>query len=357
MNTLSSKLLNFTDKPIYIGLDVHKKSWSVTLHSDEFELKTFTQPPKPDVLANYLNQHYPGAQFKALYEAGFSGFWVQRELSKLGICCHVIHPADVPTSDKEKRQKADKIDSRKLSRACKAEDYKAIYIPSEAQQEERNLLRARQKIIKDITRVKNRIKFYLMYQGVETTNFKSRKWTKEYVSFIRGIKLTTPSGTLALQTSIEEMENLEKQAANLDLEVKKLSKTDRYKENADLLRSVPSIGIISAMTLLTEIGDIKRFKTFDELCSFFGLIPNTHSSGEKSRVGHMTRRGNNLLKSILIECSWIAIRNDPALLQCYKELTVRMNGNKAIIRIARRLLSRINHVLIKKEKYQTGILN
>ena len=71
----------------------------------------------------------------------------------------------------------------------------------------------------------------------------------------------------------------------------------------------------------------------------------------------MTRRGNNFLKSILVEFSWIAIRNDPALLQCYKELTVRMNGNKAIIRIARRLLSRIVHVLIKKEKYQTGILN
>jgi transposase len=357
MNTLSSKLLNFRDKSIFIGLDVHKKSWSVTLYSDEFELKTFTQPPNPDVLANYLNQHYPGAQYKAIYEAGFSGFWVQRELSRLGICCHVIHPADVPTSDKEKRLKADKIDSRKLAKVCKSEDFKAIYIPSEEQQEERNLLRVRQKIIRDITRVKNRIKFYLMYQGVDTSYFESRKWTRKYIDFLKGIKLITPSGIFALQTYIEELENLEKQATKLDLEVKKLSKTDRYRENAELLCSVPSIGILSAMIFLTEIGDIRRFKTFDELCSFFGLIPNTHSSGENIRVGHMTRRGNNFLKSILIECSWIAIRNDPALLQCYKELTVRMNGNKAIIRIARRLLSRIVHVLTKREKYQIGILN
>src|ERR1035437_9932563 len=128
MNTLSSKLLDFTDKPIFIGLDVHKKSWAVTLYSDEFELKTFTQPPNPDVLVKYLNQHYPGAKFKAVYEAGFSGFWAQRELSRLGICCHIIHPADVPTSDKEKRQKTDKMDSRKLSRVCKGGDFKAIYI-------------------------------------------------------------------------------------------------------------------------------------------------------------------------------------------------------------------------------------
>lgn len=97
MNTSNSKLLKFSQCPIYVGLDVHQKSWSVTLFPDEFELKTFTQPPKPDVLVNFLNQHYPGAQFKAIYEAGFSGFWVQRELSKLGICCEIIHPTDVRT--------------------------------------------------------------------------------------------------------------------------------------------------------------------------------------------------------------------------------------------------------------------
>jgi len=356
MNTSNSKLLNFSQCPIYVGLDVHKKSWSVTLFSDEFELKTFTQPPKPDVLVNYLNQHYPGAQFKAIYEAGFSGFWVQRELSKLGICCEIIHPADVPTSDKEKRQKTDKMDSRKLSRVCKSKDARGIYIPTEEQQEERNLLRVRQKIIRDTTRVKNRIKFYLMYQGIDTSFFEGRKWTRKYISLLKEIELVTPSGTFALQTYIEELDNLEKQSSKLDLGVRELSKTDSYRENVELLCSVPSIGITSAMIILTEIGEITRFKTFDDLCSFFGLIPNTHSSGDNERVGHMTRRGNQFLKSIIIECAWTAVRKDPALLQYYKELTVRMNGNKAIIRIARRLLSRIRHVLMKKEKYQIGIL-
>ena len=119
---------------------------------------------------------------------------------------------------------------------------------------------------------------------------------------------------------------------------------------------MPSIGITTAMILLTEIGDISRFKTFNDLCSFIGLVPNTHSTGEKDRVGHMTKRGNQFIKSILVECAWIAVKKDPALLQCYKELTVRMNGNKAIIRITRRLLSRIRHVLLKKEKYQIGVL-
>jgi transposase len=351
-----SNLLNFSDIPIYIGLDVHKKDWSVTLYSDEFELKTFTQPPKPDVLAKYLCQHYPGGSYKAIYEAGFSGFWAQRELTKLGIDCIVIHPADVPTSDKEKRQKTDKMDSRKLSKVCKNEEVNGIYIPSEEHQEERNLLRVRQKIVRDKTRVKNRIKSYLMYQGIDTTYIEGRKWTKRSINYLKEIKLTTSSGTFALMTYIEELENLQKQADKIDLEIKELSKTDRYSENVKLLCSVPSIGITSAMILLTEIGDITRFKTFDDLCSFIGLVPNTHSSGENDRVGHMTKRGNQFLKSILVECAWVAVRKDPALLQYYKELTVRMNGNKAIIRITRRLLSRIRHVLLKKEKYQIGVL-
>lgn len=357
MNTSNSKLVNFSNELIYVGLDVHKKSWSVTLYSDEFELKTYTQPPNPEVLITYLNRHYPGAQFQAIYEAGFSGFWIQRELSKHGISCKVIHPADIPTSDKEKRQKTDKMDSRKLSRVCKSKEVRGIYIPTEEQQEERNLLRVRQKIIRDTTRVKNRIKFYLMYQGIDTSLFEGRKWTRKYLGFLKEIKLTTQSGTFALQTYVEELENLDKQASNLDLKVKELSKTERYRENVELLCSVPSIGITSAMILLTEIGDITRFKTFDDLCSFFGLIPNTHSSGENERVGHITRRGNQFLKSIIIECAWTAVRKDPALLQYYKKLIVRMNGNKAIIRIARHLLSRIRHVLIKKEMYQLGILN
>jgi len=83
---------------------------------------------------------------------------------------------------------------------------------------------------------------------------------------------------------------------NLDKQIKQLSQTERYKDNISLLLSVPSIGITSAMIFLTEIGDIKRFERFDELCSFFGLIPNCHSSGDNERVGHITRRGNQIFK-------------------------------------------------------------
>jgi transposase len=167
---------------------------------------------------------------------------------------------------------------------------------------------------------------------------------------------STNAGTYAFNVYLDELEYLVQQETKLNAQVKQLSQSTRYKENLALLSSVPSIGLISAMTFLTEIGNINRFEKFDNLCSFFGLIPNCHSSGETEKVGHITKRGNQYLKSILIECAWVAVRKDPALLQCYKELLLRMNGNKAIIRIARQLLSRIRHVLIKREKYQIGIM-
>jgi transposase len=356
METRAIKTLDFTRKSIYIGLDVHLKSWSVSLYSEEFELKTFSQPPKADLLGNYLQKHYPGAKFKAVYEAGFSGFSIQRQLSSIGIECQVIHPADVPSSDKEKRHKTDKIDSRKLAKSIRNNELKGIYIPSVEMQEDRNLLRARLKIVRDKTRVKNRIKSYLKFQGVNQLEFEERKWGKKYIASLKTMNFATKSASFAFQAYLNELEFLERQEKILDQQIKELSKTEPYLENVRLLLSVPSIGLTSAMILLTEIGDMLRFKRLDDLCSFFGLIPNSHSSGEKDRVGHITARGNQFLKSIIIECAWVAMRKDPALLQCYKELLIRMDANKAIIRIAKRLLSRIRHVILNKEKYQLGIL-
>lgn len=132
----------------------------MTLMSSEMELCSFTQPPESRKLASYLKAHYPGAEFQCVYEAGFSGFTAQRELSAEGINCIVIHPADVPTTDREKRQKSDVIDSRKLVRGLKNGDLKPLYVPGLQQQQDRSLLRTYDKLVRNTTRVKNRIKFF-----------------------------------------------------------------------------------------------------------------------------------------------------------------------------------------------------
>ncbi|MEJ0056730.1 MAG: transposase [Bacteroidota bacterium] len=123
------------------------------------------------------------------------------------------------------------------------------------------------------------------------------------------------------------------------------------------MRSIPGIGLLNAMIFLTELGDIRRFNAFDKLCSYVGLTPNVYSSAETTHVTGITHRCNHILREALIESAWSAVRKDPALLMSYNELRKRMNYNKAIIKIGKKLLNRIRYVMLNRTKYVTGVVN
>jgi transposase len=352
----STKLKDFTGESIYVGIDSHLKSWKITLMSDELELRSFTQPAESETLIKFLNKNYPGASFKCVYEAGFGGYQPQRILSSKGIECIVINPLDVPTSDKEKRNKSDQIDSRKLARGLKNNDLKGIYIPSLEQQEARALLRVKNRIGRDSTRIKNRIKFYLMFFGIKIpAEFTAKKWTNGFVEWLNKLAFNGYSQK-AFDILIKELKMLKELEVQTNVYLKELSEDHRYKKDIDLLFSIPGIGKPTALVLLTEIGDINRFNSIKSLCSYCGLIPDTRSSGESTYVGRNTRRGNKYLKHVLVECAWMAIRYDPALLLFYKESLKSMEPNKAIIKVTRKLLNRIRFVLKNKISYVNGVM-
>jgi transposase len=142
----------------------------------------------------------------------------------------------------------------------------------------------------------------------------------------------------------------------LNKQIRELSQADDYKENYLLLLSIPGIGVITAIFILTQLGDIMRFRRLDELCDYIGLVPSMYGSGDKLLTGKMVHRGRKELKIMLIEASWEAIRNDPAMMAKFNELTRRMHKNKAIIRIARKLLNRIRRVLITRERYELSVV-
>lgn len=348
-----SKLLNFDGHTIYVGIDCHLKSWKVTIYSEEFELKTFSQDPSSVKLAHHLQFNYPGAKILCVYEAGFSGYWIQRELSEYGIDCIIAHPADIPTMDRERKLKSDVIDSRKLCRSLKNMEIEGIYIPSIELQEARSLVRARVKLVNDLTRVKNRIKFFLMFYGI-TISTSGNNWGKNYLAKLQQIRLKTEAGQRSFEFYLQELDFLIEKEKEIRKQIEQLSNTDPFNEDVQLLRKVPSIGLITAMTIVTEIGDINRFKSLDQLCSYFGLIPTSYSSGEKKRIGRNTSRGNKYLKHLLIESAWIIIRKDPGLLMYYKKQVTIMESNKAIIKVARKLLNRIKLILTNKVEYQCG---
>jgi transposase len=138
--------------------------------------------------------------------------------------------------------------------------------------------------------------------------------------------------------------------------IRELSETEQYADQVRLLRGIPGIGLLTAMIILTELETVNRFENFDKLCSFIGLIPSTHSSGEKENIGEITHRGNSFLRGALVESSWIAARLDLALNKSYHDYCKRMEPNKAIIRIARKLLNRIRFVLKNNQPYECAVV-
>lgn len=347
------KLIDFSGDCIFVGIDVHKKNWKVTFRYNGREMDTCSMPPSPSKLLAYLQSRYPNAEYRCVYEAGFCGFWIQRELVDLGAICDVIHPADVPTTHKERRRKTDSVDSRKLARSLEKGELTAIFVPDRELEDLRQILRRRVQLVKDRTRTKNRIKQFLHFHGIDDPEIQT-KWSKKYLRWLETLTLQMMA-RITLDSHLSQLDALEKQIAQMDQQLKEMSRLPRFIEGYSLLISIPSIGPIAALTLLTELGDINRFKSLDELCSYAGLVPDTSSSGDREQNLGITKRGNSFIRRILIECGWIIIRKDPAMAKAYKEYCKRMTGKRAIIRITKKLLSRIRYVLKNRKKYKIGL--
>ncbi len=351
---------NFIGQTIYIGIDVHKKSWAVTLRSDHHHLKTFSQNPDTDVLVSYLNKNYYGAHFKAVYEAGFCGFGICRKLIQLGVDCNVVHPMDIPRSNKDKLMKTDAIDSRKLCGLLLNNIQQYIHIPDEELEADRALIRQRYRIARDLARTKNRLKSFFFQIGIivpeHLEGSPSRTWSKKYMEWIEQIQASQTSIKLVIDRYVELGKMQIEQLKACHTTIGKISQKLCYKNDCELLYTIPGIGKLTAMVFLLQLGDISRFKTLDKLCFYIGLTPSIHSSGDNQKTGKLIKRGRREIKIHLIESAWIAVRKDPALTLKFNELSTRMNKNKAIIRIARKLLSRIRFVLLNKQPYEIGIV-
>jgi transposase len=352
------KELDFSNQIIFIGIDVHKKSWTITINISGQQIKTFSMNPDPKELSLYVKKNYPGGIYCSVYEAGFCGYWIDRQLQSLGIKNMVVNPADVPTSNKEKTRKTDSIDSRKLARELSGNYLAGIYIPSEEQEAERILSRLRIQLTKDQTRVKNRIKSLLNFLGVHLPeNVETKHWSGSFLSSLRKLEFKHEPIKQTLTQLLKQLSELRQQLTEvLKLLRKSVKENERTQKIVTHLLTVPGVGFITAVTLYTEIMNINRFGGFDQLSSYVGLAPSTHSSGEKDRVIGISQRQNVHLRNILIESAWIASRRDPAMTMAFGKLTKRMKKQEAIIRIAKKLLSRIMYVWKQEKDYVLAVV-
>ncbi len=350
--------LNFSGQNIYVGIDVHKLSWDVTIIINGMKVKKLSMNPKPQELYNYLTKHYPQGEYYSVYEAGFSGFWSDRELRTLGINNIVVNPADVPTKSKERRTKTDRIDSGKLARELSVGHLDGIYIPEEKAEALRVLVRLRRQLVTDQTRQKNRIKSLLLFLGKRVPEeVEEKHWSKRYITALRNLSIKQPESKRALVELLDNLESLRNQIASVVKQLRGyVAKDKEVSKIITLLISIPGIGFVLAIILYSEIIDINRFGKLDELVTYVGLSPAVYSSGEKEINLGLSKQKNKYLRNFLIESSWVAVRRDPALQMAYGKLCRRMSGQRAIIRISKKLLSRIRCVWSNQQLYVFSVV-
>lgn len=340
--------VSFENVIIYVGLDVHKKSWKVTIRFNGNEMKTFSMDPDPEALKKHLETNYPKGTYHTVYEAGFCGFWIHRKLLELGINNIVVNPADIPLTNKDKQAKSDTRDSKTLARTLEKGDLTAIHIPAVDEERFRNIFRLRDQYKKDLRRCKNRIKGHMALYGVDID---ISSWSKAEMNELKKVARTEEHGYIILE-HIDAHEYLEKKIKLQGRKIKEQIKLIGKDQEQDVLQSIPGVGPVTSELLIAEVITPHRFQSNDHICSYAGLIPGTASSGEKEVSRGITTRRKGNLRHVLIEAAWVAVSKDPELGLAFTKHCARMKKNEAIIRIAKKLLIRIKKVWSTMEPYR-----
>jgi transposase len=345
---------DFKGQLFHVGLDTHKTNWKVTIRTKDMHLKTLSISPSPEELSKYMNRHYPNGIYKSVYEAGFCGYWIHRKLTEYHFENIIVNPSDVPSTNKERDRKSDPIDSRKLSRELANNSLTGIYVPDPHHESLRNLHRVYKQNTRRMTQIKNRIKGLMHFIGIRLpVEFDKACWSKNFVKFLENIPFPELHNRIVMDTHVADLHHTRKTRNSILRHIRQASKDVPM---INLLKTIPGIGPLTAFALYSELIDMNRFKNFDNLASYVGLVPSTHSSDTKIITGGISQRHCKHLRSALIESAWVATRNDEALLSAFSQLTKRMPKSEAIIRIAKKLLNRIRFVWKNKTPYVKGLV-
>jgi transposase len=248
----------------------------------------------------------------------------------------VINPSSLETKVKE-RAKTDKIDSKKMAMQLYHGRLKGIYVPSRERETYRELTRLRDVLVKEKTSFSRRMKMFLYRQGLiahDDRRMVTERWMAEMLSFIN-----CPNLSKCFQEYVTVWIELDHRKKAIEKGMAIQAEEDCFLQ--DIYMSAPGIGPISARTLANELGDLSQFSSQKKLYSYLGLTPTEYSSGEQQRLGHITRQGRAMLRGVLVEAAWRAIKLDLDLKDAFDRIAKTQGKKRAIVAIARKLIGRI----------------
>lgn len=335
-------------KLLFAGIDLHRLKWHITLRTEEVELFSGSIPGTWEALKKLLDR-YPGYTIQAVYEAGYFGFWLRDHLVSYGARCAVTPPSLLP-QEYGNRVKTDRRDSRKLAHFLAKGLLKEIWVPSEQERYQRQVIRRRRQLIGDRVRTQNRIKAELRFFGIEIPD-SIGKWSCAYVTNLHRLQFHDRWMQESFDRLLEQYDFLTELIKKQTKILEELAKTPTYKDRVEILRSVPGIGLIAAMELLLELQDVARFRRADQLAAYVGMTPSQYSSADKIRMGRITAIGKNQLRATLVEVAWRLIGKDQKMRKKYERIKARSGSKRAIVAIARITLLTTRRMLLDGTPY------
>ena len=294
-----------TECSAYVGLDVHKDTITVAValpgrEEPEYRGEIKNQRKSLLRLIGALSPH--GEVLSFCYEAGPCGYGVYREIIETGHHCEVVAPSLIPRRAGE-RVKTDRRDAVKLARLHRSGELTAVWVPDEEQEAMRDLTRAREDMKAIELKARQRLGAFMLRHGRVYRGGKSR-WTQKHFRWLEEQKFEHPVQQVVFQEYVDTVTEARHRVAGLEGQMREALERWSLRPVVEGLIALRGVDVVTAMTVLAELGDITRFDSPRELMSYLGLVPSEHSSGQRRRQGAITKTGNGHVRRVLVESAW-----------------------------------------------------
>jgi transposase len=290
----------------YIGLDTHADTIAVSVAEASGGKPRYygeIENRASSVAKLVKKLSVDGEVMSFCYEAGPCGYGLYRQLTSLGHACDVVAPSLIPTKPGD-RVKTDRRDAEQLSRLQRAGELTPVWVPGPEQESIRDLTRAREDLKSMERRAKQRLGAFLLRQG-QFYQAGKRKWTQRYFRWLEGVKFDYPVQQIVFQEYVDTVLHLQGRVEALEVEMQRSLPGLSLAPVVEALNALRGVDLVSAMTLMAELGDITRFDSPRQLMGYLGVVPSEHSSGRgRKRRGAITKTGNSHARRTLVESSW-----------------------------------------------------
>jgi len=297
----------------FLGLDVHAETITVAVAEPDGEVRSLgTIANRMESIRKLVKKLDPVEQLQACYEAGPTGYVLYWQLAQLGVKCEVIAPTLVPMKAGD-RVKTDRRDAERLARSYRSGDLTAVWVPDEASEALRDLVRAREAAKQDQLRARHRLSKFLLRLGRRPAPG-MKVWTTLYLAWVRQIRFEQSAQQATLVDYLHEVDHMAERVKRLEQAITEAVKlaSPAVREVVKGLQALRGIAEISAVTIVAELGNITRFEGARQLMGYSGAVPSEDSSGQRTRRGSITKTGNAHLRRIVVEAAW-SYRHRPAI--------------------------------------------